>query len=97
MVFADNNADGRVSVNELIMAVNAALAGCLPSATPTATPDPNGPDAQPFDSTFAAIQKNIFERYSCTQAVCHGSAAKQATSRATRARITALSPWGLPG
>jgi hypothetical protein len=66
---ADANEDGRVSVNELVAAVNAALAGC--------PPDSECADAQPFNSTFEAIQQVIFERYGCTQAVCHGSLAKQ--------------------
>ena len=39
-----------------------------------------GPEACPCDrfaSTFAAIQKTVFERHGCTQAVCHGSATPQ--------------------
>ena len=76
-VAADGNDDGVVSVNELVAAVSAALVGCTTSATPTPTPDPACADAQPFNSTFEAIQQVIFERYGCTQAVCHGSVAKQ--------------------
>jgi len=44
--------------------------------------NPVDPPAQPacesgeaFDSTFAAIQKVVFERQGCTQQVCHGSGA----------------------
>ena len=76
-VAADGNDDGVVSVNELVAAVSAALVGCTTSATPTPTPDPACADAQPFNSTFEAIQQVIFERHSCTQAVCHGQPAKQ--------------------
>jgi hypothetical protein len=45
----------------------------------TPPPDPGTPsceNAPTFDSTFAAIQKVIFEKRGCTQDVCHGSAAQ---------------------
>jgi hypothetical protein len=74
---ADTNADGKVSVSELVAAVNSALVGCATAATPTPTPNPLCPDAQPFASTFAAIQKVVFEHYGCTESVCHGRPAMQ--------------------
>lgn len=69
---ADGDRDGAISVADVVLAVNAVLRGCPPLPTPT--PDPNCPDAQPFDSTFAAIEASIFARYGCAQPVCHGAA-----------------------
>jgi hypothetical protein len=40
---------------------------------PVVDPTP-GPSCEQFDSTFAAIQKLVFENKGCTQDVCHGSA-----------------------
>lgn len=72
----DANGDDRVSVAELVGAVNVALGGC--SSTPTPTPEPSctDNDAQ-FDSTWDAIQTVIFNRYGCTESVCHGAPARQ--------------------
>jgi len=57
------------------------LAACGGSGSGGAA-NPVDPPAQPacesgeaFDSTFAAIQKVVFERQGCTQQVCHGSGA----------------------
>ena len=36
----DDNGDGVVALNELILAVNAALSGCIVAPTPTPTPTP---------------------------------------------------------
>ena len=41
---------------------------------PVTAPTP-GASCEQFDSTFAAIQKVIFENHGCTQDVCHGSCA----------------------
>ena len=43
------------------------------SGVPVTGPTP-GAACEQFDSTFAAIQKVIFEDHGCTQDVCHGSA-----------------------
>ena len=76
---ADTNADGRVSIDELVRATGALLEGCEPaSATPTPTPGgTTNCDAAPFNSTFEAIQKVIFEKHQCSSELCHGSAVKQ--------------------
>ncbi len=76
---ADTNADGSISIDELVRATGAALEGCEPApATPTPTPGgTTNCDAAPFNSTFEALQKVIFEKRGCTAAVCHGSTGKQ--------------------
>jgi hypothetical protein len=38
---------------------------------------PSSCPCERFESTFAAIQKVVFEKHGCTQAVCHGSAPGQ--------------------
>ena len=43
------------------------------TGVPSTDPTP-GPSCEQFDSTFAAIQKVVFENKGCTQDVCHGSA-----------------------
>ena len=43
------------------------------TGVPVTDPTP-GPACEQFDSTFAAIQKVVFENKGCTQDVCHGSA-----------------------
>src|SRR5689334_9717130 len=43
------------------------------TGVPVTDPTP-GPECEQFDSTFAAIQKVVFENKGCTQDVCHGSA-----------------------
>jgi hypothetical protein len=66
-------------------AIALAAAGCgggsgsagSPQPAPGSDPgsDPSDPGCtESFDSTFAAIQKVVFERQGCTQDVCHGSA-----------------------
>lgn len=82
---ADFDDDGRVSVAELVAAVNALLQGCAgqnPTPTPTTnpatpvpTPDCSGGDQ--FTSTFQAIQELVFDRHGCTSAVCHGNLGMQ--------------------
>ena len=47
--------------------------GSTTGGVPTTDPTP-GSACQEFDSTFAAIQKVVFENKGCTQDVCHGSA-----------------------
>lgn len=49
-------------------------ASVMPVTPPTPPGDPNCPTGT-FDSTFAAIQKVVFEGNSCTNANCHGAAA----------------------
>ncbi|HVN86117.1 MAG TPA: hypothetical protein VMW17_14860 [Candidatus Binatia bacterium] len=68
---ADFNQDNKVTVDEMVMAVNAALSGCMPAPTPT----PSGCSAAtvPFNSTFQAIQKVVFEQGGCLNQVCHGT------------------------
>jgi hypothetical protein len=47
------------------------------SADPTLPPSNAGPcGAGEFDSTFAGIQKVIFEGHGCTNGMCHGAAAQ---------------------
>ena len=76
---ADTNADGHISIDELVRATSSALDGCESApATPTPTPGgTTGCDAAPFNSTFEALQKVIFEKRGCTSDLCHGSAVKQ--------------------
>jgi hypothetical protein len=50
---------------------SAADAGSAQDAQPTASNGPCGVGS--FESTFAAIQKVIFEGYGCTEQLCHGS------------------------
>jgi len=48
-----------------------------PSVPPPSEPEPGGAaceGGEAFESTFAAIQSQIFERHGCTQNVCHGDA-----------------------
>src|SRR5262245_15734403 len=48
-----------------------------PSVPPPSVPEPGGgacEGGEAFESTFAAIQSQIFERHGCTQNVCHGDA-----------------------
>src|SRR5262245_41159424 len=59
--------DGEVAISEIIQSVRAALFGCYCSGEEVS-----------FDSTFAAIQKQIFERRGCTSAICHGGPPFQA-------------------
>jgi hypothetical protein len=56
----------------LIVVSATALSACSSEESDTA-PAPSG--CASFESTFEAIQKNVFERRGCTQAACHGSAA----------------------
>ncbi len=81
---ADTNGDGVITVNELVMMTRFALDGCPQNTTPTAgeptptpTPDAGGCGGASFNTTWEAIQKEIFEKHSCTASVCHSSAAKQ--------------------
>jgi hypothetical protein len=75
---ADADDDGRVAVNELVVSVNTLLRGCTVPPTPTPTPDPcTEGTATTFNSTFEAIQKVVFEKYSCSESVCHGSLGMQ--------------------
>lgn len=49
-----------------------------PKPEPEPAPPPGEPscaDGRSFDSTWEAIQTNIFERHGCTQDICHGSSA----------------------
>ena len=67
----------------LVTSLSALLAACGGGGgdgggSTTPPPDPGTPsceNAPAFDSTFAAIQKVIFEKRGCTQQVCHGSGA----------------------
>jgi hypothetical protein len=62
----DMNADERVAIDEVVGAVQSSIRGCNCEG-----------DAKPFSSTFAAIQKQIFERHGCTEAICHGASPGQ--------------------
>lgn len=65
---ADNApTDGRVAIDEVIQSVRGSLFGCFCMG-----------EQLTFNSTFEAIQKQIFERRGCTAAVCHGSPPPQA-------------------
>ena len=63
----------------LVTSLSALLAACGGGGgdgggSTTPPPDPGTPsceNAPAFDSTFAAIQKVIFEKRGCTQQVCH--------------------------
>jgi hypothetical protein len=67
-VNADNDPiDGEVAIEEIIRSVRAALFGCYCAG-----------EEVTFNSTFEAIQAQVFERRGCTSAVCHGAAPFQA-------------------
>jgi hypothetical protein len=61
----------------LVIALCPVAGGCndgdaLPNGVPSVELEPGG--CPTFDSTFAAIQKTVFERRGCTADACHGKA-----------------------
>jgi hypothetical protein len=68
----DSNEDGKLTIDEVVSAVDKAINGC------TLGPDPGtcAAGSTPFTSTFDGIQEVIFEGHGCTQAACHGAAAQ---------------------
>ena len=60
--------------------IGLAAAGCGGGGGGDASQGPPDPAAcqsgTSYDSTFAAVQAQIFERHGCTQQVCHGSSAQ---------------------
>jgi hypothetical protein len=56
-----------------LIVVSATVLSACGSEESDPAPGPSG--CASFESTFEAIQKNVFERRGCTQAACHGSAA----------------------
>jgi hypothetical protein len=68
----------------LVLLALAAVLGACSGGSSAGSGDPAGPGgpgtqqcegSQEFASTFAGIQKTIFERHGCTEQVCHGSGA----------------------
>jgi hypothetical protein len=66
-----------VSLTTLLLLATACGGGGGGGSTtgvPVTDPTPGPAACEQFDSTFAAIQKVVFENKGCTQDVCHGSA-----------------------
>ena len=57
----------------MLLAACGGGSGGSTTGVPVTGPTP-GAECEQFDSTFAAIQKVVFENDGCTQEVCHGSA-----------------------
>ena len=68
------------AIRIVTLCIGLAAAGCGGGGGGDAPQVPGNPSecesGTSYDSTFAAVQEQIFERHGCTQQVCHGSSAQ---------------------